>query len=70
MSIIEVDGLAKTFKTRERGAGLANSMRSFTKAATCWGCRRDFIPVSEPPNVPQTQVSDMNGFMFISRTNR
>ena len=29
MSIIEVDGLAKTFKTRERGAGLANSLRSF-----------------------------------------
>ncbi len=29
MSIIEVDGLAKTFKTRERGAGLASSLRSF-----------------------------------------
>ncbi len=29
MSIIEVDGLAKTFKTRARGAGLANSLRSF-----------------------------------------
>jgi ABC-2 type transport system ATP-binding protein len=29
MSIIEVDGLAKTFKIRERGAGLANSLHSF-----------------------------------------
>ena len=29
MSIIEVNGLAKTFKTRERGAGLASSLRSF-----------------------------------------
>ena len=29
MSIIEVDGLAKTFKIRERGAGLAGSLRSF-----------------------------------------
>src|SRR2546423_6574024 len=29
MSIIEVDGLAKIFKTRQRGAGFANSLRSF-----------------------------------------
>jgi len=29
MPIIEVDGLAKTFKVRERGAGLANSLHSF-----------------------------------------
>jgi ABC-2 type transport system ATP-binding protein len=29
MSIIEVEGLAKTFRTRERGAGLASSLRSF-----------------------------------------
>ena len=29
MSIIEVDGLAKTFRIRERGAGLVNSLRSF-----------------------------------------
>ncbi|HCI80262.1 MAG TPA: ABC transporter [Ktedonobacter sp.] len=29
MAIIEVDGLAKTFKTRERGEGLAASMQSF-----------------------------------------
>ncbi|HLJ36130.1 MAG TPA: ATP-binding cassette domain-containing protein [Ktedonobacteraceae bacterium] len=29
MSIIEVDGLAKTFRIRERGAGLANSFHSF-----------------------------------------
>ena len=29
MPIIEVDGLAKTFITRERGAGLASSLRSF-----------------------------------------
>lgn len=29
MSIIEVDGLAKTFKVRERGAGLTNSLHSF-----------------------------------------
>ncbi|HVB23675.1 MAG TPA: ATP-binding cassette domain-containing protein [Ktedonobacteraceae bacterium] len=29
MSIIEVDGLAKTFKVRDRGAGLANSLHSF-----------------------------------------
>lgn len=29
MSIIEVDGLAKTFRTRERAAGLAGSLRSF-----------------------------------------
>jgi ABC-2 type transport system ATP-binding protein len=29
MSIIEVDGLAKTFRTRERAAGLASSLRSF-----------------------------------------
>lgn len=29
MSIIEVDGLAKTFKIRERGAGLASSLHSF-----------------------------------------
>lgn len=29
MSIIEVDGLAKTFRIRERGAGLANSLHSF-----------------------------------------
>ena len=29
MSIIEVDGLAKTFKTRDRAAGLAGSLRSF-----------------------------------------
>jgi len=29
MAIIEVDGLAKTFKTRERGEGLAASIRSF-----------------------------------------
>src|SRR5256886_8884581 len=29
MSIIEVDGLAKTFRTRQRGAGFANSLRSF-----------------------------------------
>ncbi|MEO8972188.1 MAG: ATP-binding cassette domain-containing protein [Ktedonobacteraceae bacterium] len=29
MPIIEVDGLAKTFKIRERSAGLANSLRSF-----------------------------------------
>ncbi len=29
MSIIEIDGLAKTFKVRERGAGLANSLHSF-----------------------------------------
>src|SRR6266699_5586359 len=29
MSIIEVDGLAKTFRSRERSAGLAGSLRSF-----------------------------------------
>ena len=29
MSIIEVDGLAKTFKTRDRAAGLAGSLHSF-----------------------------------------
>jgi ABC-2 type transport system ATP-binding protein len=29
MSIIQVDGLAKTFRTRERAAGLAGSLRSF-----------------------------------------
>src|SRR5947207_10973205 len=29
MSIIKVDGLAKTFRTRQRGAGFANSLRSF-----------------------------------------
>jgi ABC-2 type transport system ATP-binding protein len=29
MSIIEVDGLAKTFRSRERQAGLAGSLRSF-----------------------------------------
>src|SRR5438874_8602881 len=29
MSIIEVNSLAKTFKTRERAAGLAGSLRSF-----------------------------------------
>jgi len=29
MSIIEVDGLAKTFRSRERPAGLAGSLRSF-----------------------------------------
>ena len=29
MSIIEVDGLAKTFRIRERSAGLANSLHSF-----------------------------------------
>src|SRR5256714_10573488 len=29
MSIIEVDGLAKIFKTRQRGAGFANSLHSF-----------------------------------------
>ncbi|MBO0778951.1 MAG: ATP-binding cassette domain-containing protein [Ktedonobacteraceae bacterium] len=29
MSIIEVDGLAKTFRSRERAAGLASSLRSF-----------------------------------------
>ncbi len=29
MSIIEVDGLAKAFKSRERQAGLAGSLRSF-----------------------------------------
>jgi ABC-2 type transport system ATP-binding protein len=29
MSIIEVDGLAKTFRTRERAAGLVGSLRSF-----------------------------------------
>ena len=29
MSLIEVDNLAKTFKTRERAAGLASSLRSF-----------------------------------------
>lgn len=29
MPIIEVDGLAKTFRIRERGAGLANSLHSF-----------------------------------------
>lgn len=29
MSIIQVDGLAKTFRSRERGAGLAGSLRSF-----------------------------------------
>lgn len=29
MSLIEVDNLAKTFKTRERAAGLAGSLRSF-----------------------------------------
>src|SRR6266699_3899294 len=29
MSIIEVEGLAKTFRTRERGAGLVSSLRSF-----------------------------------------
>ena len=29
MSIIEVNGLAKTFKIREREAGLAGSLRSF-----------------------------------------
>ncbi|HLX58512.1 MAG TPA: ATP-binding cassette domain-containing protein [Ktedonobacteraceae bacterium] len=29
MSIIEVNGLTKTFKTRERAAGLAGSLRSF-----------------------------------------
>ena len=29
MAIIEVDGLVKTFKTRERGEGLAASMQSF-----------------------------------------
>lgn len=29
MPIIEVDGLAKTFRIRERSAGLANSLRSF-----------------------------------------
>jgi ABC-2 type transport system ATP-binding protein len=29
MSIIEVEALAKTFKTRERAAGLSGSLRSF-----------------------------------------
>jgi ABC-2 type transport system ATP-binding protein len=29
MSIIEVERLAKTFRTRERAAGLAGSLRSF-----------------------------------------
>src|SRR2546421_5546619 len=29
MPIIEVEGLAKTFRTRERAAGLAGSLRSF-----------------------------------------
>lgn len=29
MLIIEVDGLAKTFRNRERQAGLVGSMRSF-----------------------------------------
>jgi ABC-2 type transport system ATP-binding protein len=29
MSIIEVDGLAKTFRSRERSAGMAGSLRSF-----------------------------------------
>jgi|GEM_PF-3562086 len=29
MSIIEVEALAKTFRTRERAAGLAGSLRSF-----------------------------------------
>jgi ABC-2 type transport system ATP-binding protein len=29
MSIIEVRGLTKTFRTRERAAGLAGSLRSF-----------------------------------------
>src|SRR5205809_1146770 len=29
MSIIKVDGLAKTFRTRQRGAGFSNSLRSF-----------------------------------------
>ena len=29
MAIIEVEGLTKVFRTRERGAGLANSLRSF-----------------------------------------
>src|SRR5947207_11086372 len=29
MSIIKVDGLAKTFRTRQRGAGFASSLRSF-----------------------------------------
>jgi ABC-2 type transport system ATP-binding protein len=29
MTIIEVNGLTKTFRTRERGAGLASSLRSF-----------------------------------------
>jgi ABC-2 type transport system ATP-binding protein len=29
MPIIEVDGLVKTFRTRERDAGLAGSLRSF-----------------------------------------
>jgi ABC-2 type transport system ATP-binding protein len=29
MSIIEVEGIAKTFRTRERRAGLASSLRSF-----------------------------------------
>ncbi len=29
MSIIEFEALAKTFRTRERAAGLAGSLRSF-----------------------------------------
>lgn len=44
MSIIEVDGLAKTFKVRERGAGLANSLHSFV--APQYRTREAVKPVS------------------------
>lgn len=44
MSIIEVNGLTKTFKTRERDAGLAGSMRSF--AAPRYRLRAAVKPIS------------------------
>jgi len=44
MSIIEVNSLTKTFKTRERDAGLAGSLRSF--AAPQYRLREAVKPTS------------------------